>query len=99
MLARVDTTTPILRLALLGAAIAAGVLSGINPVLGLSLALGLVFVGVVLADVTLGLYVFAGLSFLEILPSAGGLTIFKAVGALLVISTIAAASTRRERGL
>lgn len=99
MLARVDTTTPVFRLALIGVAIAAGVLAGINPVLGLSLALGLVFVGVVLADVTIGLYVFAGLSFLEILPSAGGLTIFKAVGALLVVSTIAAASTRRERGL
>lgn len=99
MLARVDTTTPLLRLGLIAAGVAAGVLAGINPLLGLSLALGLVFVGVVLADVTFGLYVFAGLSFLEILPSAGGLTIFKAVGALLVVSTIAAASTRRERGL
>ena len=99
MVARVDTTTPLFRLALLGAALAAGVLSGINPLFGLSLALGLVFVGVVMADVTIGLYVFAGLSFLEILPSAGGLTIFKVVGALLVLSTIAAASTRRERGL
>lgn len=99
MLARVDSTTPLIRLALAGAAIAAGVLAGINPVLGLSLALGLVFVGVVLADVTVGLYVFAGLSFLEILPSAGSLTIFKVVGALLVLSTVAAASTRHQRGL
>ena len=99
MLARVDTTMPLFRLGLLGAALAAGVLAGVNPLFGLSLALGLVFVGVVMADVTIGLYVFAGLSFLEILPSAGGLTIFKVVGALLVLSTIAAASTRRQRGL
>jgi putative inorganic carbon (hco3(-)) transporter len=99
VLARVDTTTPLFRLGLLGAALAAGVLSGINPLFGLSLAVGLVFVGVVMADVTIGLYVFAGLSFLEILPSAGGLTIFKVVGALLVLSTIAAASTRRHLGL
>jgi putative inorganic carbon (hco3(-)) transporter len=94
-----ELSAPALRLALVGLAAAAGVLAGINPVLGVSLAVGLVIVGVFLADVTVGLCVFAGLSFLEILPSAGGLTIFKLVGALLVVSTLAAASTRRRRGL
>lgn len=86
-------------LALAGVALAAGILAGINPVLGVSLALGLVFVGVFLSDVTIGLCLFAGLSFLEILPRAGGLTVFKVVGALLVVSTLAAASTRERRGL
>lgn len=99
MLARVDTTTPLFRLGLLGAALAAGILAGINPLFGLSLALGLVFVGVVIADVTIGLCLFAGLSFLEILPSAGGLTVFKGLGLLLMLSTVAAAATRQRSGL
>jgi O-antigen ligase len=80
-------------LALLG--LAFGVLAGDSPRLAIGAALGLGFAGLVIANVTVGLCLFAIVSFLEVLNSIGGsIGVTKAFGLLLVVSWVAAASTR-----
>jgi putative inorganic carbon (HCO3(-)) transporter len=80
-------------LALLG--LVFGVLAGDSPRLAIGAALGLGFAGLVIANITVGLCLFAIVSFLEVLSSIGGsIGVTKAFGLLLVASWFAAASTR-----
>src|SRR6266513_2670519 len=72
-----------------------GVLAGIDPRLAIGAALGLAFAGLVVANITVGLCLFTIVSFLEVLSSVGGsIGVTKAFGLLLVVSWVAAASTR-----
>src|SRR2546426_10219078 len=82
-------------LALLG--LAFGVLAGDSPRLAIGAALGLAFAALVIANITVGLCLFAVVSFLEVLSSLGGsIGVTKVFGLLLVVSWFAAASTRDE---
>jgi O-antigen ligase len=77
--------------------LAVGVLAGIDPKLALAAAVGLAFAGLVVANITVGLCLFAVVSFLEVLGSIGGsIGVTKIFGLLLVASWFAAASTRDE---
>src|SRR5262249_45368990 len=74
-----------------------GVLAGIDPKLAIAAALGLGFAGLVIANITVGLCLFVVLSFLEVLGRVGGsIGATKAFGLLLVVSWLAAVSTRNE---
>jgi O-antigen ligase len=76
-----------------------GVLAGIDPKLAIAAAVGLAFAGLVVANITVGLCLFAVVSFLEVLGSIGGsIGITKIFGLLLVASWFAAASTKDEEG-
>jgi O-antigen ligase len=77
--------------------LAVGLLAGFDPRLAIGAALGLGFAGLVIANITVGLCLFAVVSFLEVLSSIGGsIGITKVFGLLLVVSWFAAASTRDE---
>jgi putative inorganic carbon (HCO3(-)) transporter len=79
--------------------LAVGLLAGFDPRLAIGAALGLGFAGLVIANITVGLCLFAVVSFLEVLSSIGGsIGVTKVFGLLLVISWLAAASTRDEGG-
>src|SRR4051812_7107268 len=70
---------------------------GIDPKLAIAAALGLGFATLVLSNITVGVCMFAVVSFLEVLGSVGGsIGITKVFGLLLVGSWFAAASTRDD---
>jgi O-antigen ligase len=74
-----------------------GVLAGIDPKLAIAAAFGIGFAALVLANITVGVCLFAVVSFLEVLGSVGGsIGITKVFGLLLVGSWFAAASTRDD---
>ena len=82
-------------LAVLG--LAFGMLAANSPRLAIAAALGLGFAGLVVANITVGLCLFAVVSFLEVLGSVGGsIGVTKVFGLLLVVSWLAAASTRED---
>jgi O-antigen ligase len=82
--------------AVAGAAAAGlGVLAAIDPVIALVAVLGALATAAIVADLTLGLYVFVGLSFLEALPKLlPVVTVAKALGLLLVLSWLASVAIR-----
>ncbi len=75
-----------------------GVAAGIQPRLGVAAALGLGFAVVVVADVTIGLFLFTMLSFLEVVNAGSGAVSFiKVAGLILFLSWFAAQATRSHR--
>ena len=87
---------PLVLLGLLTTAAATGVLSGVDPKVGVGVAFGLAFAALVLSDVTVGLCVLGFLSFMDILPTIEALSLAKIAGLLLAISWIATITTRPE---
>lgn len=83
---------------LLGLSVMVGVIAGVDPRLGLAAAMGLAFVTIVMADLTVGLCVYALLAFLAIVPAVGSpfLTFDKVAGALLALSWLATVSGRKQ---
>jgi putative inorganic carbon (HCO3(-)) transporter len=92
-----DRRTWALPAGLFGIAAAVGVLSGIDPRLGLAAAMALGFVTVVMADLAIGLCLYALIAFLNIVPDVGGsfLSFDKVAGGLLAISWLAAVASRK----
>jgi putative inorganic carbon (HCO3(-)) transporter len=86
-------------LILVGLAVAMGVAAGYNPKYALAGTFGLAFVAIVLVDVTLGLFAFTFLSFLELLlvTEDKSFSFLKVAGFLLMVSWLAHISTRRVR--
>lgn len=84
--------------ALFALALATGLLAGIDPRLGLALAMAVAFVTVVMADLSLGLCMYALLAFLNIVPNAGGsfISFDKVAGGLLALSWLAAVAARKD---
>ena len=82
------------------AALAVGLLAGIDPRLAVAAAVGSTFVLVVLVDITAGLCVFAVLIFAEQVPALGGpaLSFSKLAGLLLAVSWLAYLTTHGARG-
>jgi O-antigen ligase len=78
-------------------ALGTGVLSGIDPRLGLAAAMSLGFVTVVMADLAVGLCLYALLAFLNIVPDLGSsfLSFDKVAGGLLALSWLAAVASRK----
>src|SRR4051795_12228054 len=80
-------------------AIAAGVgaLAGVDARLGVAAAMALAFVTIVMADLSVGLCIYALLAFLNIVPDVGGsfLSFDKVAGALLAISWLPAGGGRQ----
>ena len=79
-------------------ALLVGVLAGANPRLGIAAAMGLAFVTIVMADLSLGLCLYALLTFLNVVPNIGGsfLSFDKVAGALLAISWLATVVSRKR---
>ncbi|HUJ35342.1 MAG TPA: O-antigen ligase family protein [Solirubrobacteraceae bacterium] len=98
---RTSTTPWVLALTVLCAAI--GVTAGVDPKYGIAAVLALVFTVVVLANLTVGLAMFAALSFLDILNIGGpAVSFMKVAGLIIFVSWLARASTdsrRRARAL
>jgi O-antigen ligase len=84
------------RLALmLGLAGLDGLLAGPHPQLAVLGALGVAFLLIMLADLTVGLCFFVLASFLDVIPQVGGgVSIVKALGLLLVVTWLASAGNR-----
>lgn len=75
-----------------------GVLAGLSPRAGVAAALGLVFVAIVVADISLGLCLFVIMAFLDLLPGLSGslLSLVKVAGLLLALSWLAYVTTRGD---
>ncbi|HMN97899.1 MAG TPA: O-antigen ligase family protein [Miltoncostaeaceae bacterium] len=73
--------------------------AGRAPVTAIGICLGILFVCLVLIDVTLGLSAFVLLQFFATLPGADGqdLTVIKLAGGVLVLGWLAAMTSARER--
>ena len=82
---------------LLALALAVGLLAGLDPRLGLAAAMALAFVTIVLADLALGLSLYALIAFLNVVPNVGGsfLSFDKVAGGLLALSWLAAVANRK----
>jgi len=75
-----------------------GLAAGVEPRLGVAAALGIGFAVAVLADVTVGLFLFTILSFLEVVNAGSGAVSFiKVAGLILFVSWVAAQATRSRR--
>ena len=75
-----------------------GVAAGVSPRYGVAGALGVTFAVAVVADVTLGLFLFTMLSFLEVVDAgSGALSFIKVAGLILFVSWLAAQATRSQR--
>jgi len=80
----------------LAAALATGLLAGVEPIIALGAVLGVAFAFAVFADFAAGFAVLALLSFLEVLPTSGGLSLDKAAGLLLAVAWLARFSTKQS---
>jgi O-antigen ligase len=75
-----------------------GLAAGVQPRLGIAAALGIGFAAAVLADVTVGLFLFTILSFLEVVNAGSGAVSFiKVAGLILFVSWFATQATRSDR--
>src|SRR5256714_7179146 len=95
MAARLDLRERTWLLGLAMLAVLLGVAAGVDPRIAIAGAIGLAFVVLVLADLTIGLCLFAVVAFLDLLPHLGGsaLSFTKIVGFLLAISWLAKVSS------
>jgi O-antigen ligase len=82
--------------ALLAGAAALGVLAGARPELAIVLPLALVFVALVVADLSIGLCAFAFIAFIDVLPGGPALSVTKVAGLLLALSWLATIATRED---
>jgi putative inorganic carbon (HCO3(-)) transporter len=82
---------------LIAVAAAVGALSGVDPRLGLAAAMALAFITVVMADLAIGLCIYALIAFLNIVPDVGSgfLSFDKVAGGLLAFSWLAAVASRK----
>lgn len=94
MLRRLDPSIGAIHLGLVGLGLALGVLAGFDPTLAAAAALGLAFTVLVLADLSVGLCIFATISFLDLIPFGGATVTFaKAAGLVLALSWLATLAT------
>src|SRR5947199_10866205 len=98
MAARLELRERGWQLALAGLAVLLGVAAGIDARIAIAGAIGLAFVVLVLADLTIGLCLFAVVAFLDLLPHLGGslVSFTKIVGFLLALSWLAKVSSSQD---
>jgi O-antigen ligase len=75
-------------------AIAVGALSGVQPRLGLLAAFGVIFAVLVLTNLQIGFLAMALFAYIEVLTVAGGVSLAKVAGALIVVAWLAVMTTR-----
>lgn len=93
-----DTRAWTLPAALLGLAAAVGVLAGVDPRLGVAAAMAVAFITIVMADLAVGLCLYALLAFLNIVPESGTFLSFdKVAGGLLALSWVATVAGRKRQ--
>jgi O-antigen ligase len=97
---RLSESTP--QAAVLALAACFGVLAGVDPKFAVAGAIGVVFFGATLVNVTFGLCLFTLVAFIDVLPDPGGslFSFAKIAGALLAVSWAATSAVRgrRDRG-
>src|SRR4051812_15256791 len=98
MAARLDLRERAWQLVLIAIAVLLGIGAGVDPRIGIAAAIGLAFVALVMADLTIGLCLFAVVAFLDVLPHLGGsvVSFTKVVGFLLAISWLAKVSSSQD---
>jgi putative inorganic carbon (HCO3(-)) transporter len=82
------------QLGLVAAAAALGLLAGVDPSLAVVTALGLAFIALLMTNLTVGLCMFAFISFLEVLAAGSALSFTKVAGLLLAVSWLATVAVR-----
>lgn len=82
----------------LATALILGLVAAVNPLVAVGVALGLVFAFVVFTDLAVGFAVLGFLSFLDVLPTSGGLSLSKGAGLLLAMAWLARLFTRQREG-
>jgi O-antigen ligase len=80
---------PLLQSSILTTAAILGVLAAVQPLIAIGLAGAIVLVFVVFTDLAMGFAVLAFLSFLDILPTSGSLSLAKGAGLLLALAWLA----------
>ena len=98
MAARLDLRSRAWQLAVAAVAVVLGIGAGVDPRIAVAAAIGLAFVALVMADLTVGLCLFAVVAFLDLLPHLGGslVSFTKIVGFLLAISWLAKVSSSQD---
>lgn len=86
---------PLTLVAVLTAAAGVGLLSGVDPKIGVGAAFGIGFAALVLSNVTVAFCVLAFLGFLDVLPTFGALSLAKIAGLLLAISWLVTITSQR----
>ncbi len=94
---RFSETAP--QAAVLALAAAFGILAGIDPKFAVAGAIGVVFLGATLVNLTFGLCMFTLVAFVDVLPNPGGslFSFAKIAGALLAASWLATSAVRGRR--
>src|SRR6202035_2893819 len=77
-------------------ALVVGALSGVQPRLGLLIALGVTFTGLVFVNLLVGFAAMVLFAYLEVLAVLGGVSLAKVAGALIVVAWLAFASSGGE---
>jgi O-antigen ligase len=95
-----DPTTAVLKALFVAAAVAIGLVAGINPPIALALAIAVAFILIVLSDLAVGIALFIFVAFLEVLPlgATPTVSVVKLVGVLLGLSWLAVLAARRDTG-
>jgi O-antigen ligase len=98
MAARLDVRVRVVQLGIAAVAVLLGVAAGIDPRIAVVAAIGLGFVVLVMADLTIGLCLFGVIAFMDQLPHLGGslVSFSKVVGFLLAVSWLAKVSSAQE---
>jgi O-antigen ligase len=96
---RLGLPAPWITAAAAAACLIVGVLTGIKPEYGILAALGLVFCGIVLVDLTTGYVLFTALSFLDMLSASGSFSGTKVIGIVVAGSWLARIATDRSGSL
>ncbi|MEA2423551.1 MAG: hypothetical protein QOF55_2650 [Thermoleophilaceae bacterium] len=98
MIAALDSRARMMTVALFAVAVGCGLLAGVDPRIGLAAAMALAFVTIVMADLSVGLCLYAVLAFLSVIPNVGGsfLSFDKVAGGLLALSWLAAVASRKQ---
>jgi O-antigen ligase len=78
-------------------AIAVGALSGVQPRLGLLVAIGVSFATLVFVNLLIGFATMVGFAYLEVLSELGGVSLAKVAGVLIVVAWLAFVSTSGTR--
>jgi O-antigen ligase len=96
MIGRLLTKSPIAPFVAVAAflSIVVGASSGVEPRLGLLVAIGVTFVALVFANLVIGFAAMILFAFLEVLSVLGGVSLAKVAGVLIVVAWLAVISTR-----
>ena len=99
MTARAELPFKAVSALLVAAALVVGLVAGLDPALAVILAVAIGFTMLVMSDLAVGVTLFVGISFLDVLPFGGvAVSVAKVTGALLALSWLALVATRVTTG-